>query len=325
MSIRGDAVIFTGPGKVEVKKITLPDLDKEDLLVRVCYSGISVGTERWILTGKFQGAKYPLVPGYQSVGWVEKTGKRVKNIKVGNRVFLGFSKVRSNLNSWWGGHSSYGVCNYKSALKIPEGIVSQEVALLVLAAVGFNGVDLPRIKKGDLVVVIGQGMVGQMAAQNARIKGAKVIGSDFIAKRVSLSSRYSTDISLNPKVKNLEKIVKTQKEKGADLVIESTGLAKNINECFDLLSPRGKLSLLGYYPGLSQIDLIKSHLKEVTIYSPDSFTPSRLKKTLSLLKEKKLKIKPLITHEIMAKDAKHAYQLILKNPQDILGMVLRWN
>ena len=70
-------VVFPEPNRAEMREGELPALQEDEILVKVLYSGVSVGTERWILTNKIEGTKYPLVPGYQNVGIVEEVGNKV--------------------------------------------------------------------------------------------------------------------------------------------------------------------------------------------------------------------------------------------------------
>ncbi len=86
-------MVFTAPGKIEVREIELPDMEEEDILIRTLYSGISIGTEGWILMNKYKDVKYPLSSGYQKTGVVEKVGAEVKGVKPGDRMFLRTTRI----------------------------------------------------------------------------------------------------------------------------------------------------------------------------------------------------------------------------------------
>ena len=51
MPIRTEAVVFTAPGTDEVRPVTVPDPEPDEVLIRTVYSGVSQGTERWLLLG----------------------------------------------------------------------------------------------------------------------------------------------------------------------------------------------------------------------------------------------------------------------------------
>src|SRR5689334_17591406 len=75
------AVVIRGVNDVRVEEIPVPELAPEEIRVRVKYSGISVGTERWIVTGQRPDAPFPMIPGYQNCGVVEAVGSLVKNVQ----------------------------------------------------------------------------------------------------------------------------------------------------------------------------------------------------------------------------------------------------
>lgn len=335
MGIKAKAVVFPEPNKAEIREITLPEVEDDDILVKMEYSGVSVGTERWILTSTIPGLKYPLVPGYQNIGTVQEVGKKVTSFKTGDKVFLGYSRLPDGLSAGSGAHMSYGVYAQnregigirQNAIKITDDFIPQEVALLTLATVGYNGANWKDVvSKGDLVVVIGQGMIGQMASQNARARGArKVITSDFFDKRVELSGKYSADIAVNSKKTDLLELVKKEDPKGADVVIESVGIGKNISEAAKLVKRfTGKLMLLGTYWGMTPVNWREIHGPRITIYTTDYYFREEQLAALKLLKEKKLKIKPLITHEFNYKEAPKIYEMMLNDPSEMLGVVIDW-
>jgi len=70
--------------KAAVVDIVESAIGTGDVLVRVAYCGIC-GTDLHIYDGEFP-AKFPLVLGHEFSGVVERTGKGVKSLKVGEYV-----------------------------------------------------------------------------------------------------------------------------------------------------------------------------------------------------------------------------------------------
>ena len=71
------AVVFTSPGHLALQSMPLVAPDGPHALVDVNFSGISTGTERLLWSGDmpaFPGMGYPLVPGYETVGRIERSG-----------------------------------------------------------------------------------------------------------------------------------------------------------------------------------------------------------------------------------------------------------
>ncbi len=265
--------------------------------------------------------------GQRCIGIIQEMGSAVPNFKVGDRVYLGAWAMRldpADGLSGGGAHSSHAVSHYSRALPIPEGVKTEEAALATLAAVSQVGLELTPPRLGDLAVVIGQGIVGQMSAQLARQLGAYVVTSDLIEQRVALSQQYSADLAVNPQVEDLANIVRRLSQEGADLVVDTSGNSNLFASDLGLLKTPGKLCLQGYFPEPIQVDFHDAHLKRATVAFPWGFDLSGVRRSLQLLQLRRLTIGPLITHRIPASQALDAYKLLLEHPEEILGMVLLW-
>lgn len=317
-------VVFTAPRKVEVWEFDLRKPEPGDVIVEVEYSGISAGTERWVLTGERpEDAKYPHVPGYQNVGKIIYVGPDVKNWKIGDRVAGGTSKLlEGGKVKGWGAHVAHAVIQANRIVKIPDEVSLQEASMHWLFAVGYRGVRMTEIKPGDLVVVIGLGIIGQGYCQIARLKGAKVIGVDIKEKNLEIASKYSCDIVANSKKENLKEIVMKEKPAGADIAVEAIGKNELIPTCIDLLRVEGKLVWQGWYPGNVSFYFHQAHGKMVHMIFPCYL--ERQDEVLKLISEGKLRLSPFISHTFNAEDAPKAYELILNPPPDMTGIVLKW-
>ncbi len=325
------AVVFERPFEVTVRKFLLPNLGPTDILVRTIYSGVSIGTERWVLLNRYKGTidKFPHIPGYQRVGIVEEIGSKVTYLKVGDKVFLSsrsckFIEGQRLHPDSWNGHVGLSVTDETHAVLLPKGTKDIEACLAIMAAVGCLGVKMSKVDEGELVVVIGQGMIGQMSAQAARRKGATVIASDTIQKRVDLSQRYSADIAVNAKEKNLLEVLKEKGRNEADIVIDTTGISSMFDTCLDLVRRKGRICMQGYYPDLIQIEFHKTHAKRPTVTFPCAWDYEDLLAMLRAMETGYCIIEPLVTHVFSADKAPEAWKLILERPEETLGVVLKW-
>jgi len=216
------------------------------------------------------------------------------------------------------------VAHHSRALPVPDTVATEEAALATLAAVSQVGLELSPAKLGDLTVVIGQGIVGQMSAQLARLTGAYLATSDLIQRRVELSRTYSADIAVNASTEKLEDVVRKLSPEGADLVIDTSGNSGLFAYDISLLKRPGKLCLQGYFPEPIQVDFHDAHWKRATVSFPWGFDMEGVKRALCLLERKRISIGPLITHRIDGTNAVEAYRLLVEQPDEILGMVLMW-
>ena len=166
--------------------------------IATLFSGISAGTELTAYRGSnpylskqwdeahrlfVDGSTSSAIPvdgwGYEEVGEVVELGSAVDDLKVGTRIWgtWGHRPTRSRRPSGPGAGSW-------TARRDPRvGIFSQ------IGAIGLNVVLDADIHVGETVAVFGLGVPGQIAAQLARLNGARVIGVDAIAARRDLAAR----------------------------------------------------------------------------------------------------------------------------------------
>jgi len=324
MPIKSKAVVFVEPRRVEIWELNMPDPGPEDIVVRMIYSGISVGTEGWILRGERpEDTRFPCVPGYQQTGEVVEVGREVKGIAVGDVVNLWSSRLPEGVNYGWGAHVEHSVQNYKGAVKVPEGVPLPVAALAKLFCVGYRGVRQTGIGTDDLVAVIGLGLIGQGYAQIARLSGARVVGADIVPLRRELAALHSCDKVVDSAGKALADAVFAEKPDGADVAVEAAGKTELMDDAVKVVRPFGKLVWQGWYPGKVSFAFHPAHIKRVTMVFPCALEGEP--EVLRLLAEKKLVLEPLITHVFDAADAPKAWDMLLNRPHETLGVVLRWS
>ena len=184
----------------------MAELRPSDVLVEVEMSGVSVGTEVWALTGQRPpgDTQFPCVPGYQAVGEVRLAGQD-SVLKPGDRIFFTKSRLASPYSdgNWMGSHVAYAVVDGAENptegywVKLPEGVTAEQAVLSALGSVSCRGLEHIGVHPGELVVVLGQGVIGQSCAQIARIKGAEVLGVDIAPNRLRLAREFSADAVWN--------------------------------------------------------------------------------------------------------------------------------
>ncbi len=327
-----EAIVFTAPGKVAVQEVELPEPGPQDILVEIEYSSISIGTERWALLGKLREPGKPLmtpfphIPGYQAAGVVRTVGEKVTNLTPGDRVFSpGTSIGRNWKGSCWGGHVRHHVLRGRDAVKLPDSVSTLAASGLLLAQVGYNGATRPKVKRGDAVVVIGDGLVGQYAAQVFRHRGAHVILSGRHANRLALARQFSADEVINSKEEDFPAWIHEKYPQGVPVAAESASQIALVQMAIDLLEYSGQLVLLGYYPiGECMLDIHWARARETTVYCPNSSTPERLSGTLDLVAQGAMHVQEMVTHTVPFREAPKAYRLIERKSSDFLGIIFDW-
>jgi 2-desacetyl-2-hydroxyethyl bacteriochlorophyllide A dehydrogenase len=332
--MKAPAVVFVEPGRMEIREMELPEPDPAQIGIRTVYSGVSQGTERWALTGRYNHfdenvpAFYPCSPGYQAAGIVDVVGDGVEGLAVGDHVFTMGTHFADPDHKYPGpmqaSHSGYLVVDSSAAWKVAPEVDLAGASLYHMAGVSRSGVRITKVQSGDLVVVIGLGMIGQMSAQAARRVGARVIATDLIAARCEAAAKYSADRVVDASTESLEDAVRGEAPDGADVLIDTTGISTMFDRCRDLIRHEGKIAMQGYYPDPIEIEFHPTHLTRATVTFPCGWDDEFNDELAEDMAKGRIAIEPLITHRILYTDAAEAYELVLEHPERSLGMVLDW-
>jgi 2-desacetyl-2-hydroxyethyl bacteriochlorophyllide A dehydrogenase len=335
LSRTAPAIAFSRLGVVDVLEVEIPDPEPDEIRVQTVYSGVSQGTERWLLTGRHQGVDgqaaetYPLFPGYQAAGVVEAVGRDVTGIAVGDSVAVqGTRFVDPGLRPKSSGAASHVgliVTKASAATKLPPGADLAEAALYKMVGVARHGTRLARIKEGDVVALIGLGLIGQMSAQAARRLGAHVIATDLIPSRVEAAAAHSADVAVNGSGSAFADALHEAAPDGADVVIDTTGSSRIFGHLVDLVRREGTIVMQGYYPDPIEVQFHPTHQKRATVVYPCGWDGPEADAVIAQdLGDHQLSIAPLITHRVPYSEAVSAYDLILNSPEQGLGMVFDW-
>jgi 2-desacetyl-2-hydroxyethyl bacteriochlorophyllide A dehydrogenase len=330
MSTSSTQVIFEAVARVAVRDVVVPPPEADQVQIRTLFSGISSGTEGWALRNEFtwEPTRFPCVPGYQRVGIVTALGAGVTEFELGQCVFATVSRKIGDVEMMWGGHVGLGNSPAKEVQLVPAGVDDLDAANAVVAQVGYNAAGRLTLEAGAWVVVYGDGLIGQCAAQAARARGYRVILVGHRDARLALGAKFSADHVINRK---------TSTRPIADAVREITG-GKNVRGLLDsvqtvaaqkeylgfLERESGQIVYCGFTPGETWADqgLLQQH--QVTTHYVSGWTRARLAATLEEFARGRMRAKPLITHLLPSRDAASAYALIENKATDSLGITLDW-
>src|SRR4029450_5561795 len=124
------------------------------------------------------------------------------------------------------GHRTHHVARSDFARErlVPEGADPGIGIFSHIGAVALNGVHDAGIRMGDLVVVFGLGVPGQIVAQAARAAGATVIGVDPVRERREAALALGAARTLDPASGSVAEVIKAETAgRGADVCIEVSG------------------------------------------------------------------------------------------------------
>lgn len=238
-------IVFEAPWQVslQTEDVALKPGDGE-MSVETQYSLISTGTELACLSGNESWFKMPAVPGYCCVSRVLESGRGAP-YQPGDVIFH------------YGMHCRYQLTSpndYNLIVKVPEGLDIRYIPMVRMATIAFTAIRVSDIQLGDVVLVSGLGLVGNMAAQLARLSGATVIGIDPAPARRELAKQVGIDFAVSPEEAG-DTVKAVTKGRGCNTVIEATGIPACAERCLGYVGYHGEIIFLGTPRGDYQTNL----------------------------------------------------------------------
>ena len=334
--MRAQRVVITGLETVEVQDADLPAPGPHEILLEAEYTLISAGTElatiRGLTPAGRESSRHARAIGYSFVGIVREVGQAVTTWKTGQRV-VGQAP-----------HASWAVVAAdRPFVRAPDDLAPEQATFAALMAIALNGVRMAHLQIGEPVAVLGQGLVGQLAAQFARINGARpVVALDVLDSRLEIARACGATHTINVRaVDDLPQAVRAATGgEGPRVVVEATGLPQPVVTAQMIAAHGARVVLLGSTRGLvEQWDPYADvHRKALTIlgaHSPSShpplatfwnpFTvPANMQIALDLVRDGSLRLDRLISHRVPGRDAAQAFARLAAAPAEHLGVILDW-
>ena len=254
--------------------------------------------------------------------------------QVGERVSYFGPCPPANLANNCGGHQSPAILDVDPqkrdllgsntyCVKIPDGLSSERAAFAGISAVSCLGISLVKPRVGERALVIGQGMIGQFAAQHLKLRGAEVAVADLYEKRLELARQSGADHVINASTTRLVDAVHEIWPEKADIIVDSTGKYRVVEDSLDGIRVRGRYVFLGWYRG-ADFNLELLHGRVFEAYFPWTLEGRRVLSSCRLMQTGALKVDHLITHRFKAADPQAAYDFIYSAPDQYAGILLDW-
>jgi bacteriochlorophyllide a dehydrogenase len=226
MSQSTHAIVFDGANQIAIRKIELGECGPAEIVVQTHFTMVSTGTELRVLGGHY-GAKdrFPLIPGYSSVGEVIEVGAEAAGFRVGDRVSCRNPKAVPGINAQWGGQAGVQIHTTSGEdrpVLLPEGADYRDYVAAEVSAISLRGVTAAAPKPGETAVVLGQGLIGAFSAAWLNARGCRVIAADLSAGRLRRSLRWAA-ATVRIGDGDAEARIGALCNGGADIVVEASG------------------------------------------------------------------------------------------------------
>ena len=338
-------VFINGKGDIIVKEVDPPVLGDSGILSDTAYSLISTGTETMGIRARRKDPdpnRADAQVGYTNSGTVIAVGENVREeYQVGDRV------GNYGAPSAFGGHAETCFIGRNLAVKLPDNVTLQDAAFTGLGGIAIQAVRRANLTFGEIVVVTGLGVLGQLIARVCQSAGYHTIASDFLEDRLKLAE--SAGITAVNAADDVGAVVKAASGgHGADavLIVAATESAEPITQALDMIRFGGRIVMVGVTK--MEIDRTKFFAKEADFVISRAAGPGRydpnyefggvdvpypyvrwsggrnIREFIRMLAEKRVRVDDLVSHEFPVEQAADAYEQILERPKETLGVLLKY-
>ncbi|MFN4336626.1 MAG: zinc-dependent dehydrogenase [Candidatus Nitrosocaldus sp.] len=304
---------------VSIRDVSIPDVGEGDILVKMRACGLC-GSDIEKVYGRYGVVSRRL--GHEPAGEVVAIGSKVKDIRVGDRVFVHHHVPC--YSCYYCNHGDYTMCEYYQrsniepcglaelflvpewnvarggVIVLPEHVTFEEAAMIEPLACCIKALSASSMRKGDNVAILGVGPAGIMHVMLAKLNGAeKVIAVDVNEFRLGFASRIGADISINASKDNPVEIARESTEqRGVDIAIVATGNVNAVNTALKMVRRGGKIVLFGVpSKGISiQLDLNHLFNNEIKIIPSLAASDHDTREAFNLIAGREIDIARIITH-----------------------------
>lgn len=337
------AVILKEIGKIEIKDVPKPVIEKGDILIEVEVCAIC-GTDIKMYRYGYPGINLPLILGHELAGVITESRSDDNKFKIGDRVTInpniqcetcyycarGLYTACDNLSTMGvhinGGFAEFMKIPAKAVEKgcifhIPENVPSEEVTLIDPASCAVNAAELSNVKAGDIVVVIGAGPAGCLNIEVCKSFGAtKTILIETSEERLYQAAFVKADVFINSSREDpLKRVLEETDGRGADKVIVACASTKAQELAIKMTAKRGIVNLFGGLPKGSkflELDSNSIHYKELCVTGTHGGSNRHCKIALELIAAGKIKAKEYLSFSFELSDFYNA----LKTAEDRKGL-----
>ena len=326
------AILVESRNPLVVTDINLPEnLDVGQVQVKLHYSGICGAQINEIDAMKGRDKFLPHLLGHEGSGIVQKIGPGVSTVKKDDHVVLHWRPSKGIQSStpiynWNGKKVNAGwvtTFNEKAIISenrltvIPDDFDMRLAPLFGCAVTTAFGVvnNDARIKVGQSVVIFGIGGVGLNIAQAASMVSAHpIVGVDILKHKLQVGKKFGlTHVIEGGNVRVNDEIRAIVGSQGADIVIETTGNSRVIEQAYELTNPDGKTILVGVPNKGDNISIysLPLHFNKILTgsHGGDAVPDLEIPRYIRLMEADKMTLEGLITHEFSLDEINAALDL----------------
>jgi len=333
---------------LELNQVEISDPSGTQVLIKVISTGVchsdlhlwegGYDTGDGFMKVTDRGVKFPVTPGHEVVGTIEKIGESVQDVKIGDNVLVFPWIGPSNCDCTACKKGDTNLCETPKSLGVfqdggyAEKIIVPDYKFLAnigdvdpdsassLACSGltaYTAIKKALVNNPESILIVGAGGLGLMGVQIAsHMAKCKIICADIDDEKLKTAKELgATDVVNTKENEASQKIMSICNEKGVDSIVDFVNAPPTVKLDLSVIRKRGNIILVGLFGGSVELPLVSVPLKAITIQGAYTGNYKDMVELIELAK--KGVINPIVSKHYTLDEATHALD-DLKN-RKILG------
>ena len=343
------AAVYRGINDVRIETVAVPEIESDELLIRVHTCGICGTDLKKISTGSHSA---PRIFGHETSGIVARVGPDVRAFRVGDRVMAFhhipcgscyycrhkvfaqcpvYKKVgcTAGFEPSGGGFAEYvrvmGWIVRQGVVRIPGHVSFEQAAFIEPVNTCLKAIEALQIKHEETVLIIGQGPIGIILGVLARRAGARVVASDLYEQRLTISKSYGIEEIIDASRRDVVDCIRQLTEtRGADAAILAVGGNNLIKTAIDATRFGGRVMLFAQTVRSEvAIDPAAVCVDEKTLLGSYSASVDLQNDTVNFVFSQGMDLSCLISHRFSLANGVEALRLAANPKPDSMKIVIQ--
>lgn len=325
------AVRFYGIENIKCDEIAIPQINDNEVLIKVKYAGIC-GSDKHIFNKGMFIEHIPETMGHEFVGTIVKLGSKVKNFFIGDNVtanpmiwcnqcescrqqkYNTCDKLTFMGESRNGCFAEFINVDQKKLVKIPPNLSLKTAVLCEPLAVAIHAVKKAKLQQNNRVAIVGMGPIGILTMLVAKkiynVTSIDVV--DISANRLDFIEKNYSEINTKNHFDRKDEY---------DVIIDAAGSKTAFTDDILHLKSNGSLYVISLAEINFTIDTNILVNKQLKIMGCNGYDFVDIINGLAYLSYKKIKVDSLITNEFRLVDCKQAFNLLMQSDKLILKII----
>ncbi len=333
--------VMTAPGEIEIREVPVPEITEGEALVRIEKIGIC-GSDVHVYHGKHPFTKYPVTQGHEVSGVIEKLGKNVKGLRVGQKVTIEPQLVCGKCHPCR--HGKYNLCEELKVIgfqapgtarhffavdaakvtPLPEGFSLEDGAMIEPMAVAVHAVKQAGDVRGKDIVVIGAGPIGNLVAQTAKGMGARqVMITDVSDFRLGIAKECGIEACVNTTAEAFnDAMLRVFGPDKADIIYDCAGNNATMGQAIASARKGSTIILVAVFAGMASIDLALANDHELDIKSTMMYRHEDYLDAIKLVEDNHINLRALVSRRFPFREYLQAYRYIDEHREQTMKVII---